>query len=133
MIENVFAAGVLADGGWGHMGSGWGWGGLVMLGFWALIVLGVVVAGRAFGSSRSEPDPHRRSPTEILAERFARGEIDEKDYRELPKDVQKGLQWHLVRRMGEIIDLALVEEEVKPSATPDEAARPGDSPGAAAH
>jgi ATP-dependent Lon protease len=60
-------------------------------------------------------------------------EENEKDYRELPKDVQKGLQWHLVRRMGEIIDLALVEEEVKPSATPDEAARPGDSPGAAAH
>jgi ATP-dependent Lon protease len=41
-------------------------------------------------------------------------EENEKDYRELPKDVQKGLTWHLVRRMDEVLDLALLEKaEIK--------------------
>jgi ATP-dependent Lon protease len=43
-------------------------------------------------------------------------EENEKDYRELPRDVQKGLTWHLVRRMDEVLELALVP------------AQPGDRP-----
>jgi ATP-dependent Lon protease len=59
-------------------------------------------------------------------------EENEKDYRELPKDVQKGLQWHLVRRMEEVLDLALVAE-VQPSAqATEDAPHPGDAPGASA-
>jgi ATP-dependent Lon protease len=56
-------------------------------------------------------------------------EENEKDYRELPKDVRKGLQWHLVRRMDEVLDHALVGEPARES----ESARPSDSAGAAAH
>jgi ATP-dependent Lon protease len=59
-------------------------------------------------------------------------EENEKDYRELPKDVQKGLQWHLVRRMDEVLDLALVEAS-QAAAKTEEAPRTGDAPGAAAH
>jgi ATP-dependent Lon protease len=56
-------------------------------------------------------------------------EENEKDYRELPKDVRKGLQWHLVRRMDEVLDHALVGAPARES----ESARPSDSAGAAAH
>ncbi|RKZ16008.1 endopeptidase La [bacterium] len=59
-------------------------------------------------------------------------EENDKDYRELPKDVQQGLQWHLVRRMDEVLDLALLPEKHAASTAAD-APRSGESPGAAAH
>ena len=43
---------------------------------------------------------------------------NEKDYRELPEDVQKGLEWHLVRRMDEVLELALMPEEPRASDDP---------------
>ena len=64
--------------GWYH--DGMGWGGwllmtLVMVVFWALVVLAVVALFRG-----SEPGRDRRTPDQILDERFARGEIDAADY-----------------------------------------------------
>jgi ATP-dependent Lon protease len=59
-------------------------------------------------------------------------EENEKDYRELPKDVQGGLQWHLVRRMEEVLDLALMPAPM-PASEKVEGVRPADAPGAAAH
>ena len=62
---------------WWNQGSGWGWGGwvgmtLAMLVFWgALIWLLATFTGR---SPKDDPDPRRAE--EVLAERFARGEID---------------------------------------------------------
>jgi putative membrane protein len=69
-------------------GSQWGWGGwLVMLAmmvlFWGLIVAGLIVLARSLGGphpGRSGPDGGRPGAEEILAERFARGEIDEEEY-----------------------------------------------------
>ena len=70
----------------GHGMSAWGWvastvGTVVVL---ALLVLGVVLLVRSTqnasdGSSRALAE---RSPEQILAERFARGEIDEDEYRQ---------------------------------------------------
>ncbi len=79
------------DGGW-MWGHSWGWGGwlamsIVMVLFWAAIIIAIVVAIRYLST------PHRptastpaagqaRSAAEnTLAERFARGEIDEEEYR----------------------------------------------------
>jgi putative membrane protein len=68
--------------GFGHMdGFGWSmmaiaW--LVMLAIIGLIVWVVVQA--ASGSSRSDSDP-TESAQRILADRFARGEIDDEEYR----------------------------------------------------
>jgi ATP-dependent Lon protease len=36
---------------------------------------------------------------------------NEKDYRELSENVRKGLNWHLVRRMDDVLDLALMPAE----------------------
>jgi len=40
---------------------------------------------------------------------------NDKDYRELPRDVRRGLQWHLTGRMEDILDLVLLPAE--PAAT----------------
>jgi putative membrane protein len=72
-------------------GSGMGaWGFILitvsMVLFWALVIFGVIVLvrylGRGSGSTRADrPATVRRTPEEVLAERFAAGEIDEQEYR----------------------------------------------------
>ncbi len=71
-------------------GDGWGWGGwvvmcVVMVLFWAAVITAIVLAirylvgsdGASGGSARYAPP----RPEDMLAERFARGEIDEDEYR----------------------------------------------------
>ena len=72
------------DGAWGHdhmmWGGGYGmFGGLMMLVFWAVIIALIVVAARWFsdgGSGRGQSDAMN-----ILKERFAKGEIDEDEFK----------------------------------------------------
>jgi putative membrane protein len=63
-----------------------GWGSLLMgvgmLLFLAVLVLGVGALVHYLTSSGSRFDQERPSPEELLAERFARGEIDEREYRQ---------------------------------------------------
>jgi putative membrane protein len=68
-------------GGWGYLFPG-----LIWLGFWVLVVVGGVLLFRSL--TRSQPDrqpgqPDRRpDPAErVLADRYARGEIDDDEYR----------------------------------------------------
>ena len=74
----------LADqtGGYGSMGYGMGYGGwffgpLMMIVFFGLIIGAVAGAVRLFGGGESGP---RTSAANILAERFAAGEIDEAEF-----------------------------------------------------
>ena len=68
--------------GWFHDGMGWG-GWLVMLlsmvAFWALVVWVVVALFRDTRPGDAVQAHH--TPQHILEERFARGEIDETEYR----------------------------------------------------
>lgn len=54
--------------------------------FWGLLVFGVVVLVRYFvrggASSPGRTTPTHASPEQILAQRFAAGEIDEEEYRQ---------------------------------------------------
>jgi putative membrane protein len=59
----------------------------MMLGWWLLVAVAVVVAARLGGRT---PSPQRRGPREILAERFARGEIDGVEYRERLEVLERG-------------------------------------------
>ncbi|MCW2537724.1 MAG: hypothetical protein JWQ26_3423 [Modestobacter sp.] len=65
--------------------SGWGWGAMAlsMVLFWGLLILGGVVLVRALNRPSGGPD-HASGPTpeEVLAHRFARGEIDQEEYRQ---------------------------------------------------
>ena len=64
----------------GHMGGGWWWAmGLVWLVFFAAVVLIVVLLMRQ-GGDRGSRSAHGGAE-DVLAERFARGEIDEDEFR----------------------------------------------------
>ncbi|MGY1590852.1 SHOCT domain-containing protein [Geodermatophilus sp. SYSU D00708] len=68
--------------GWSPM-SGWGWvvttlSGLVLLGLLALVAALVARAVRPPGGTSSPPP---QTAEHLLADRFARGEIDETEYR----------------------------------------------------
>jgi putative membrane protein len=67
----------------GHMtGWGWFWMTIVMVAFWALVAWAVVAGiGGTRGADRETRATPPRPPEDILAERFARGEIDEETYR----------------------------------------------------
>ena len=74
------------DAGWGN--GGWGWGAwlpmmLFMLVFLGVVVWAVVMFTRSWTSRPSDHDhvEHVTDPRRILDERFARGEIDEEEYR----------------------------------------------------
>lgn len=73
--------------GWG---GGWGWFGFVhMVLWWFLIVLGIVVLVKWLVGSGSggRGSPEQRA-LEILAERYARGEIDKKEFEEKKRDLR---------------------------------------------
>jgi putative membrane protein len=65
---------------WGYAGMGIG-----MVLFWALIIVGIVALVR-FSSGNQQgarpPTDGAPSPEQLLAGRFARGEIDDTQYRE---------------------------------------------------
>lgn len=63
------------------MYGGWGWGGwlvgaLMMVAFWGLVFWVIVSLVRR----PSDTGPAARTARDILAERFARGEIDAEEY-----------------------------------------------------
>lgn len=67
-------------------GFGWGWlmGPMMIAGmvaFWALVVLGIVFLVRSLGGSAGPGRGGGSEPEQILARRFAAGEINEEEYR----------------------------------------------------
>ena len=82
----------------GYGNDGWGAGGwllmaLLMLGFWSVVVFGVIAVIRSLqdnspGRRQGDPVPPPTAPPttqtseaeRLLAERFARGEIDAEEY-----------------------------------------------------
>ncbi|MFD8495802.1 SHOCT domain-containing protein [Amycolatopsis sp. NPDC059657] len=71
---------------YGNGMSGWGYVlmtvGMVL--FWGLVIFGVVALVRYLARSSQRPEglgAPRPTPEQVLAERFARGEIDEQEYR----------------------------------------------------
>ena len=72
-------------------GTGWGYAlmAISMVLFWGAVIFGIVMLVRYFGRSGqppAEPRPPQsaespQSPERLLAQRFARGEIDAEEYR----------------------------------------------------
>jgi putative membrane protein len=75
-------------------GNGWGWmsGGLMMLIFWGGLVTLVVFLVRGFGARSPQGEEKRSGPDagEILAERFARGEISEDEFDRRRRVLERG-------------------------------------------
>jgi putative membrane protein len=71
---------------WSQHGDGWAFllMAINMLLFWGLVILGTVALVRGLARSArptDDRDVHRPTAGEVVAERFARGEIDEQEYR----------------------------------------------------
>ncbi len=68
--------------------SGWGFGGgFMMLFFWALVILLIVWFAKSARSENHSDANREKSPMEILKERYAKGEIDQKEFEEKKKDL----------------------------------------------
>lgn len=78
-------------GNWGYGDPGFFGMGLGMLLFWALLVVGVIALLRwlATGPDRRAPTAEGSSALEILAQRYARGEIDHAEFEQKRRDLQK--------------------------------------------
>lgn len=76
--------------GWNNMMGGWngfgilGW--VLMLLFWLLLILGVIALCRYLGGS-GKTTKNDKTPLEILKERYAKDEIDKKEFEEKKKDL----------------------------------------------
>lgn len=73
----------------GGMGVGGGWFGIMMMLLWTVVVIAVVVAVIywAFGGNRGREES---DAMEVLRERYARGDIDEEEFRERKKQLTEG-------------------------------------------
>ena len=72
------------------MPFGLGW--VFMILIWVLVVAGVVALVRwifppAAGQNRETSSPAHKTPTDILRERYARGEIDREEYMQRLEDL----------------------------------------------
>ncbi|OGZ04963.1 MAG: hypothetical protein A2845_04485 [Candidatus Lloydbacteria bacterium RIFCSPHIGHO2_01_FULL_49_22] len=81
----------MMDYGYGYMG---GFGSFFMLLFWGLVIWAIVSFVRAgLGGGHGcghghDNGAHEKSPLDILKERYAKGEIDKKEFEEKKKDLQ---------------------------------------------
>lgn len=74
-------------GGWGAGNMmGWFGGGIMMIAFWVLLVAIIVWAVREIGGKNTRSGSSSNA-LEILKERYAKGEIDKKEFEEKKKDL----------------------------------------------
>lgn len=76
---------------WGNGMSGWG---MLFMTVNTLLVVGLIVGGIVFAvrqsGTRQPTAPPQADPRQILAERYARGEIDDEEYRRRLDTLQGG-------------------------------------------
>ncbi len=74
--------------GWDY-GMGWFWT-IIMVAFWIAVIVGIIFVIRWLVISTGaggRPGTSEDSPLEILKKRYARGEIDKKEFEEKKKDL----------------------------------------------
>jgi len=71
--------------------NGWGYALMTvsMVLFWGRVIFGVIALVRYLGRQDRSLAPPRLTPEQVLAERFAHGQIDEQEYQER-RDILRG-------------------------------------------
>ena len=73
---------------WDQYGWGMGFGMISMVLFWIVIILGIVILVRwVSGGSAASGAPPAKTALDILKERYARGEIDKREFDEKKRDL----------------------------------------------
>jgi len=84
MGGHMFGPGLDGTGGW-MWGLGMGLGGLVMLLFWGVLIVGIVLAMRHAGGG---PAHHGTTALDVLKRRYAAGEITREQYEQIRRDLE---------------------------------------------
>ena len=69
-------------------GLGMGFGALMMLAFWGVLIVGLVLLVRWLSGAMVHGGSTAESPREILKRRYARGEIDQPTYQRMLREVE---------------------------------------------
>ncbi len=73
----------------GYGMGGFGFGGIFMILWWILIIIGIVVLVKWLLGSNSSFGGGSGRALDILKERYARGEIDEQEYQKKKQDLSQ--------------------------------------------
>jgi putative membrane protein len=76
---------------WG-MGYGYGYGGIFMILWWVLIIVGIVALVRwlmTSAPSRAGRQAAEKSALDILKERYARGEIEQEEFQRKKRELSE--------------------------------------------
>lgn len=71
---------------YGRWGMGFGW--ILVIAFWVLIILGIVLFIKTIVRGDRNPGGHE-SAIEILRKRYARGEISREEFEKMKDDIKR--------------------------------------------